>query len=269
MAFDFQWQAGLNWGRGIGREVAQFVAAGARGGAGSGVSRNRSPLCHLAASILATQAKGNHLLRAAGRRRLDVLVSGAGVRLGPTETLSDDGRHDCMTVNASDLHLLQALVLYFRAAARFMHLTIGSNAAKPHMQMAAYCLQAAVTSLTQTVGWSVSSACAPTWCRWPDGYPHAARHAAKRGSAAARTIAGLLSSSARHPLCARSPPWRRSPIPSFPGLDLAVPHHAAGSGRRRRRHPECLRFEKQIIGDFAVETVGTAGVKLALKRQGP
>ena len=47
-----------------------------------------------------------------------MLVNGAGVlRLGPTETLSDDDWHDCMTVNASGVfYLLRALVPHFKGS---------------------------------------------------------------------------------------------------------------------------------------------------------
>ena len=127
---------------------------------------------------------------------LDVLVNGAGVlRLGPTETLSDDDWHDCMTVNASGVfYLLRALVPHFKGQRRGAIVTIGSNAAHvPRMQMAAYCAsKAAVTSLTQTVGLEL----APFGVRANLVSPGSTDTPMLRGmlpneEAMARTIAGL------------------------------------------------------------------------------
>ncbi|MFM5165816.1 2,3-dihydro-2,3-dihydroxybenzoate dehydrogenase [Aeromonas veronii] len=160
MAFDFSgkrvWVTGA--GRGIGREVAeQFVAAGAAVvGLDLAFPEVGSPYATRLLDIgyaAAVNACCSALLADGG---LDVLVNGAGVlRLGPTENLSDQDWHDCMTVNATGLfYLLRALVPHFKGQRRGAIVTIGSNAAHvPRMQMAAYCAsKAAVTSLTQTVG---------------------------------------------------------------------------------------------------------------------
>lgn len=127
---------------------------------------------------------------------LDVLVNGAGVlRLGPTENLSDQDWHDCMTVNATGVfYLLRALVPHFKGQRRGAIVTIGSNAAHvPRMQMAAYCAsKAAVTSLTQTVGLEL----APFGVRVNLVSPGSTDTPMLRGmlpdeGAMARTIAGL------------------------------------------------------------------------------
>ncbi len=182
---------------------------------------------------------------------LDVLVNGAGVlRLGPTDALSDDDWHDCMTVNASGVfYLLRALVPHFKEQRRGAIVTIGSNAAHvPRMQMAAYCAsKAAVTSLTQTVGLelapfgvranlvspgSTDTPCCAACCQarrpWPAPLP------------------GCRSSSSSASPAQGSHPGGDRPYRPLPGLGSGQPHHAAGSGRRRRRHPECLRLEKQM-----------------------
>ncbi|KTA77855.1 2,3-dihydro-2,3-dihydroxybenzoate dehydrogenase [Aeromonas salmonicida] len=160
MAFDFSgkrvWVTGA--GRGIGREVAmQFVAAGASVvGLDLAFPEAGYPYATWLLDIgdaAAVNACCAALLADGG---LDVLVNGAGVlRLGPTENLSDQDWHDCMTVNATGVfYLLRALVPHFKAQRCGAIVTIGSNAAHvPRMQMAAYCAsKAAVTSLTQTVG---------------------------------------------------------------------------------------------------------------------
>ena len=200
MAFDFSgkrvWVTGA--GRGIGREVAtQFVAAGA-----SVVELDLAfpeadyPYATRLLDIGDSTAVNlccEQLLADGG---LDVLVNGAGVlRLGPTENLSDQDWHDCMTVNATGVfYLLRALVPHFKAQRRGAIVTIGSNAAHvPRMQMAAYCAsKAAVTSLTQTVGLEL----APFGVRANLVSPGSTDTPMLRGmlpdeGAMARTIAGL------------------------------------------------------------------------------
>jgi 2,3-dihydro-2,3-dihydroxybenzoate dehydrogenase len=160
MAFDFTgkrvWVTGA--GRGIGREVAtQFVAAGACVvGLDLAFPEADYPYATRLLDIGDSKAVNACCAALLADGGLDVLVNGAGVlRLGSTETLSDDDWHDCMTVNASGVfYLLRALVPHFKGQRRGAIVTIGSNAAHvPRMQMAAYCAsKAAVTSLTQTVG---------------------------------------------------------------------------------------------------------------------
>ncbi|MCE9942891.1 MULTISPECIES: 2,3-dihydro-2,3-dihydroxybenzoate dehydrogenase [Aeromonas] len=200
MAFDFSgkrvWVTGA--GRGIGREVAeQFVAAGA---SVVGLDLAFPEADYLYATRLldigdaaAVNACCAELLADGG---LDVLVNGAGVlRLGPTENLSDQDWHDCMTVNATGVfYLLRALVPHFKAQRCGAIVTIGSNAAHvPRMQMAAYCAsKAAVTSLTQTVGLEL----APFGVRVNLVSPGSTDTPMLRGmlpdeGAMARTIAGL------------------------------------------------------------------------------
>ncbi|MGE6099245.1 2,3-dihydro-2,3-dihydroxybenzoate dehydrogenase [Aeromonas salmonicida] len=200
MAFDFSgkrvWVTGA--GRGIGREVAeQFVAAGA---AVVGLDLAFPEVGYPYATRLidigdaaAANACCSALLADGG---LDVLVNGAGVlRLGPTENLSDQDWHDCMTVNATGVfYLLRALVPHFKTQRRGAIVTIGSNAAHvPRMQMAAYCAsKAAVTSLTQTVGLEL----APFGVRVNLVSPGSTDTPMLRGmlpdeGAMARTIAGL------------------------------------------------------------------------------
>ena len=174
MAFDFSgkrvWVTGA--GRGIGREVAtQFVAVSACVvGLDLAFPEADYPYATRLLDIGDSKAVNACCAALLADGGLDVLVNGAGVlRLGSTETLSDDDWHDCMTVNASGVfYLLRALVPHFKGQRRGAIVTIGSNAAHvPRMQMAAYCAsKAAVTSLTQTVGLELApSACAPTWCR--------------------------------------------------------------------------------------------------------
>ena len=200
MAFDFTgkrvWVTGA--GRGIGREVAtQFVAAGAAVvGLDLAFPEADYPYATRLLDIRdsgAVNACCEQLLADGG---LDVLVNGAGVlRLGPTEALSDDDWHDCMTVNASGVfYLLRALVPHFKEQQRGAIVTIGSNAAHvPRMQMAAYCAsKAAVTSLTQTVGLEL----APFGVRVNLVSPGSTDTEMLRGmlpdeGAMARTIAGL------------------------------------------------------------------------------
>lgn len=200
MAFDFSgkrvWVTGA--GRGIGREVAeQFVAAGAAV-VGLDLAFPEADYPYAARLLdigdaAAVNACCTALLADGG---LDVLVNGAGVlRLGPTENLSDQDWHDCMTVNASGVfYLLRALVPHFKAQRRGAIVTIGSNAAHvPRMQMAAYCAsKAAVTSLTQTVGLEL----APFGVRVNLVSPGSTDTPMLRGmlpdeGAMARTIAGL------------------------------------------------------------------------------
>ncbi|QSE73350.1 2,3-dihydro-2,3-dihydroxybenzoate dehydrogenase [Aeromonas media] len=160
MAFDFTgkrvWVTGA--GRGIGREVAtQFVAAGAIVvGLDLAFPEADYPYATRLLDIGDSKAVNACCAALLADGGLDVLVNGAGVlRLGPTDALSDDDWHDCMTVNASGVfYLLRALVPHFKGQQRGAIVTIGSNAAHvPRMQMAAYCAsKAAVTSLTQTVG---------------------------------------------------------------------------------------------------------------------
>lgn len=251
MAFDFSgkrvWVTGA--GRGIGREVAeQFVAAGA---AVVGLDLAFPEVGYPYATRLldigdaaAVNACCSALLADGG---LDVLVNGAGVlRLGPTENLSDQDWHDCMTVNATGVfYLLRALVPHFKGQRRGAIVTIGSNAAHvPRMQMVAYCAsKAAVTSLTQTVGLEL----APFGVRVNlgvaglDGYPHAARHAAGRGGHGPHHYRAAGSVQARHSPAQDSHPCGDRQYSALPGLGLGQPYHAAGSGRRWRRHPERLR----------------------------
>ncbi|WCH29121.1 2,3-dihydro-2,3-dihydroxybenzoate dehydrogenase [Aeromonas salmonicida] len=200
MAFDFSgkrvWVTGA--GRGIGREVAeQFVAAGAAV-VGLDLAFPEADYPYAARLLdigdaAAVNACCTALLADGG---LDVLVNGAGVlRLGPTENLSDQDWHDCMTVNASGVfYLLRALVPHFKAQRCGAIVTIGSNAAHvPRMQMAAYCAsKAAVTSLTQTVGLEL----APFGVRVNLVSPGSTDTPMLRGmlpdeGAMARTIAGL------------------------------------------------------------------------------
>ena len=200
MAFDLSgkrvWVTGA--GRGIGREVAeQFVAAGAAVvGLDLAFPEADYPYATRLLDIgdaTAVNACCSSLLADGG---LDVLVNGAGVlRLGPTENLSDQDWHDCMTVNATGVfYLLRALVPHFKAQRRGAIVTIGSNAAHvPRMQMAAYCAsKAAVTSLTQTVGLEL----APFGVRANLVSPGSTDTPMLRGmlpdeGAMARTIAGL------------------------------------------------------------------------------
>ncbi|HEA3088839.1 TPA: 2,3-dihydro-2,3-dihydroxybenzoate dehydrogenase [Aeromonas salmonicida] len=200
MAFDFSgkrvWVTGA--GRGIGREVAeQFVAAGAAVvGLDLAFPEAGYPYAPRLLDIgdaTAVNACCAALLADGG---LDVLVNGAGVlRLGPTENLSDQDWHDCMTVNATGVfYLLRALVPHFKAQRCGAIVTIGSNAAHvPRMQMAAYCAsKAAVTSLTQTVGLEL----APFGVRVNLVSPGSTDTPMLRGmlpdeGAMARTIAGL------------------------------------------------------------------------------
>ncbi|EQB2603910.1 2,3-dihydro-2,3-dihydroxybenzoate dehydrogenase [Aeromonas salmonicida] len=200
MAFDFSgkrvWVTGA--GRGIGREVAeQFVAAGAAVvGLDLAFPEADYPYATWLLDIgdaAAVNACCAALLADGG---LDVLVNGAGVlRLGPTENLSDQDWHDCMTVNATGVfYLLRALVPHFKAQRCGAIVTIGSNAAHvPRMQMAAYCAsKAAVTSLTQTVGLEL----APFGVRVNLVSPGSTDTPMLRGmlpdeGAMARTIAGL------------------------------------------------------------------------------
>ncbi|EPC4026452.1 2,3-dihydro-2,3-dihydroxybenzoate dehydrogenase [Aeromonas salmonicida] len=200
MAFDFSgkrvWVTGA--GRGIGREVAeQFMAAGA---AVVGLDLTFPEADYPCATRLldigdaaAVNACCAALLADGG---LDVLVNGAGVlRLGPTENLSDQDWHDCMTVNATGVfYLLRALAPHFKGQRCGAIVTIGSNAAHvPRMQMAAYCAsKAAVTSLTQTVGLEL----APFGVRVNLVSPGSTDTPMLRGmlpdeGAMARTIAGL------------------------------------------------------------------------------
>ena len=108
-------------------------------------------------------------------------------------------------------------------------------------------LRAAVTSLTQTVGLSRLSACA----RQPgvaglDGYPML-RGMLPSEEAMARTIAGLPEQFKLGIPCARSPPRRRSPIPSssWP-RDLASHITLQDLVVDGGATPECLRLEKQM-----------------------
>ncbi len=145
-------------GRGIGYEVAQqFVAAGAEViGLDQAFPHADYPFATRLLDIRDSGAVNACCAELLADGGLDVLVNGAGVlRLGPTESLSDQDWDDCMAVNASGVfYLLRALVPHFKAQQRGAIVTIGSNAAHvPRMQMAAYCAsKAAVTSLTQTVG---------------------------------------------------------------------------------------------------------------------
>ncbi|MDF2413278.1 2,3-dihydro-2,3-dihydroxybenzoate dehydrogenase [Aeromonas sp. 1HA1] len=200
MAFDFSgkrvWVTGA--GRGIGREVAeQFVAAGAAVvGLDLAFPEAGYPYATRLLDIGDAAAVNTCCTQLLADGVLDVLVNGAGVlRLGPTEALSDDDWHDCMTVNASGVfYLLRALVPHFKAQRCGAIVTIGSNAAHvPRMQMAAYCAsKAAVTSLTQTVGLEL----APFGVRVNLVSPGSTDTPMLRGmlpdeGAMARTIAGL------------------------------------------------------------------------------
>ena len=159
MAFDFTgkrvWVTGA--GRGIGREVAtQFVAAGACVvGLDLAFPEADYPYATRLLDIGDSKAVNACCAALLADGGLDVLVNGAGVlRLGPTDALSDDDWHDCMTVNASGVfYLLRALVPHFKGQQRGAIVTIGSNAAHvPRMQMAAYCAsKAAVIGLTKAV----------------------------------------------------------------------------------------------------------------------
>ncbi|MFP1959996.1 2,3-dihydro-2,3-dihydroxybenzoate dehydrogenase [Lonsdalea quercina] len=88
--------------------------------------------------------------------RLDVLVNGAGIlRMGATETLSQQDWLDCIGVNAGGaFNLFQATLPQFQRQRSGAIVSIGSNAAHvPRVGMAAYCAsKAALRSLCLTVG---------------------------------------------------------------------------------------------------------------------
>ncbi|MCV9880186.1 2,3-dihydro-2,3-dihydroxybenzoate dehydrogenase [Brenneria izbisi] len=88
--------------------------------------------------------------------QLDVLVNGAGIlRMGATETLSQQDWQDCLAVNAGGaFNLFHAVIPQFQRQRRGAIVTVASNAAHvPRVGMAAYCAsKAALRSLCLTVG---------------------------------------------------------------------------------------------------------------------
>nr|WP_276583435.1 2,3-dihydro-2,3-dihydroxybenzoate dehydrogenase [Pseudomonas sp. RIT-PI-S] len=90
------------------------------------------------------------------RRRLDVLVNGAGIlRLGNSDELSLEDWNACMAVNVTGPFLLfRQLVPVFKAQRSGAIVSIASNAAHvPRLQMAGYCAsKAALVALNNCAG---------------------------------------------------------------------------------------------------------------------
>lgn len=90
------------------------------------------------------------------RRRVDVLVNGAGIlRLGNSDSLSLEDWNACMAVNVTGPFLLfRQLVPVFKAQRSGAIVSIASNAAHvPRLNMAGYCAsKAALVALNHCVG---------------------------------------------------------------------------------------------------------------------
>ncbi|WP_426151464.1 2,3-dihydro-2,3-dihydroxybenzoate dehydrogenase [Pseudomonas sp. DC3000-4b1] len=90
------------------------------------------------------------------RRRVDVLVNGAGIlRLGNSDSLSLEDWNACMAVNVTGPFLLfRQLVPVFKAQRSGAIVSIASNAAHvPRLNMAGYCAsKAALVALNNCVG---------------------------------------------------------------------------------------------------------------------
>ncbi|MBP2848989.1 MULTISPECIES: 2,3-dihydro-2,3-dihydroxybenzoate dehydrogenase [Dickeya] len=161
VALDFSgkqvWVTGA--GRGIGYDIAcRFTEAGATvTGFDRAFSSDSLPFHAIeldvsdAAAVAATCAR-----QLAQTPHLDVLINGAGIlRMGHTETLSQQDWQDCLNVNAGGaFHLFQAVIPQFQRQRDGAIVSIGSNAAHvPRVGMAAYCAsKAALRSLCLTVG---------------------------------------------------------------------------------------------------------------------
>ncbi|WP_219951579.1 2,3-dihydro-2,3-dihydroxybenzoate dehydrogenase [Dickeya zeae] len=161
VALDFSskqvWVTGA--GRGIGYDIAcRFTEAGATvTGFDRAFSSDSLPFHAIeldvsdAAAVAATCAR-----QLAQTPHLDVLINGAGIlRMGHTETLSQQDWQDCLNVNAGGtFHLFQAVIPQFQRQRGGAIVSIGSNAAHvPRVGMAAYCAsKAALRSLCLTVG---------------------------------------------------------------------------------------------------------------------
>ncbi|MBP2835723.1 2,3-dihydro-2,3-dihydroxybenzoate dehydrogenase [Dickeya parazeae] len=161
VALDFSgkqvWVTGA--GRGIGYDIAcRFTEAGATvTGFDRAFSSDDLPFNAIeldvsdAAAVAATCAR-----QLAQTPHLDVLINSAGIlRMGHTETLSQQDWQDCLSVNAGGaFHLFQAVIPQFQRQRGGAIVSIGSNAAHvPRVGMAAYCAsKAALRSLCLTVG---------------------------------------------------------------------------------------------------------------------
>ncbi|UJR55217.1 2,3-dihydro-2,3-dihydroxybenzoate dehydrogenase [Dickeya zeae] len=161
VALDFSgkqvWVTGA--GRGISYDIAcRFTEAGATvTGFDRAFSSDSLPFHAIeldvsdAVAVAATCAR-----QLAQTPHLDVLINGAGIlRMGHTETLSQQDWQDCLNVNAGGaFHLFQAVIPQFQRQRGGAIVSIGSNAAHvPRVGMAAYCAsKAALRSLCLTVG---------------------------------------------------------------------------------------------------------------------
>ncbi|MEI7188024.1 2,3-dihydro-2,3-dihydroxybenzoate dehydrogenase [Dickeya dianthicola] len=146
-------------GRGIGYDIAcRFTEAGAIvTGFDRAFSSDDLPFRAIELDVSDAVAVAKVCARQlAHTPHLDVLVNGAGIlRMGHTETLSQQDWQDCLNVNAGGaFHLFQAVIPQFQRQRSGAIVSIGSNAAHvPRVGMAAYCAsKAALRSLCLTVG---------------------------------------------------------------------------------------------------------------------